>query len=442
MIAEPSSTRKPAIQRQPFTQSTLWRLFGFLKPKRLQYFIGLFGVATINAGERLFPAYIVKSFVDSITGKDLKLLSTTVLYWLLFAVGMLTVLPVFAYLWRSSIVFGIANLRRSVFSHLQHLPLGYYELRHSGEALSLMTNDISAAELAFQDNFLTWSLPPARYLWAIFMLSPMGPGVAHHLCGTVHLIVNSLYAKPLRLIGDETQKKLAGLSERMGDLLAGFQVVRTFSLGEWILQRFSNSNQEVLGVSLKRVRIESNLAAANDLSGFISIFPYLVALFMVVNGKTTLGTLIALIQLNNQIQFFMYSMGGTISRIQGSLAAADRLLAVLDARRNGALPAEKPHVFHTIQALLEFQDVRFRYSEDRPTCREFLRRPAGGVVCLCRTQRQRKEHHFPFVDGALSSSSRADHRFGQTDPRLHALRAARAVCFCTARCLSLYWHGL
>jgi ATP-binding cassette subfamily B protein len=372
MIAEPSSTRKPAVQRQPFTQSTLWRLFAFLKPKRLIYFIGLFSVASINAAERLFTAYIVKSFVDSITGKDLQLLSRTTLYWLLFNAGMLIVLPLFSYLWRSSIVFGIANLRRSVFSHLQHLPLGYYELRHSGESLSLMTNDISAAELAFQDNFLTLVSATLQGIsGAIFMLYLQWDlGLIIILTGTLPLIVNSIYAKPLRLIGDETQKKLAGVSERIGDLLAGFQVVRTFSLGEWILQRFSNSNQEVLGVSLKRVRIESNLAAANDFSGFISFIPYLVALFMVVNGKTTLGTLIALIQLNNQIQFFMYSMGGTISRIQGSLAAADRILAVLDApaepERYPALEAGGA-VLAQPGALVEFQDVHFRYSGDRPT---------------------------------------------------------------------------
>ena len=372
MSAAQLSTGKSTAQRRPFTQSTLWRLFGFLKPKRLQYFIGLICVASINATERLFTAYIVKSFVDAITGKDLQLLSRTVWYWLLFVAGMLIILPVFSYIWRSSIVFGIANLRQSVFSHLQHLPLGYYELRHSGEAMSLLTNDISMAEVAFQDNFLNLvSATLQGITGAIFMLMlKWDLGLLIIIVGTVPLIVNSISAKPLRLIGDKTQSKLAELSERMGDLLAGFQVVRTFNLGAWILKRFSQSNQEVLAVGLKRVRIESNLAAANDFSGFLSIFPYVVAMFMVIHGQTTLGVMIALIQLNNQIQFFMYSMGGTISRIQGSLSAADRLLAVLDApiepERYPALEAARTPSVNP-KSLVEFQDVHFQYSDDRPT---------------------------------------------------------------------------
>ena len=365
-------SKKPSSVRKPFTQSTLWRLFDFLKPKRFQYFFNLFIVASINAGERLFTAYIVKNFIDSITSKDMKLLSSTMLYWMLFSAGMFITLPLFSYLWRSSIILGIANLRQSVFSHLQHLPLGYYELRHSGEAMSLMTNDISTAEQAYQDNLMTLVSATLQGIsGAIYMMVlKWDLGLLIIATGTVPLIVNTIYAKPLRLIGEETQKKLAGLSERLGDLLAGFQVVRTFSLAEWIMERFSRSNQDVLGANLKRVRVESRLAAANDFSGFLSIFPYIVAMFMVLQGKTTLGTLLGLIQLNNQIQFFMYSMGGTISRIQGSLAAADRVLAVLDA------PAE-PERFLAVESLdasaahsgafLEFQDVRFSYSDDRPT---------------------------------------------------------------------------
>ena len=43
-------------------------------------------------------------------------------------------------------------------------------------------------------------------------------------------------------------------------------------------------------------------------------------------GQTTFGILIALVQFSNQINYFVYSIGGTFSRIQAALAAADRIL--------------------------------------------------------------------------------------------------------------------
>ena len=45
--------------------------------------------------------------------------------------------------------------------------------------------------------------------------------------------------QPLRTVGEYAGQR-AGLSERLSDLLAGFQVVRTFSLGGWILGRFGH----------------------------------------------------------------------------------------------------------------------------------------------------------------------------------------------------------
>ena len=63
------------MSAQNVQSSTLWRLFGFLKPKRFRDFVALAAVASIYAGERLFTGYVVKLFTDAITGQDLDLLS-------------------------------------------------------------------------------------------------------------------------------------------------------------------------------------------------------------------------------------------------------------------------------------------------------------------------------------------------------------------------------
>ncbi len=187
------------------------------------------------------------------------------------------------------------------------------------------------------------------------------------------LLINTLYAKPLRQIGQESQSGLAKLSERLVDLLAGFQIVRTYNLGEWILERFERSNENVLDTSLNRVQLESTLASANNFAGIMFFLPTLVGLYLVLQGKTTMGTLIALTQLNNQVQGMVYSLGGIISGIQGSLAAADRILNTLDT-------APEPEYYPAVEMLparstspaqpdsvLSFQDVSFSYGDDRIT---------------------------------------------------------------------------
>ena len=85
------------------------------------------------------------------------------------------------------------------------------------------------------------------------------------------------------------------MSERLADLLAGYQVVRTFSLGEWILGRFRASNGDLLASGLHRVRLDSALAAANGLGGSMFLVPVAVGAYMVLTGQTTFGIMVALI---------------------------------------------------------------------------------------------------------------------------------------------------
>jgi ATP-binding cassette subfamily B protein len=362
------------MKRKGLTSSTFWRLFNFLKPKLFQYFAAMLIVAAIYASERMFAGFIVKWFTDSIAFKDMGLLKKTVMYWVFFATGMTLITPVFLYLWRTSIVYGTANLRQAVFSHLQRLPLGYYEDRHSGEAMSILTNDVAAAEQVYQDNIfnLVSSLMQGLGAVVFMMILKWDLALLIILGGLAPLIINTLYAKPLRKVGTQSQERLAGLSERLSDLLAGFQVVRTFSLGEWILKRFNASNQQVLDVNLRRVRLESSLAIWNNIAGIGTAFPLLAGAYMVLTGQTTLGTLFGLVQLNNPVINMVYSISGIISGIQGSLAAGDRILKVLDAApepERYPAPAGLPAITSAVSQpgfVVEFSQVQFSYSDGLP----------------------------------------------------------------------------
>lgn len=362
------------MKKTGLTHSTFWRLFQFLQPKLFQYFASMIIVAAIFATERVFTGFIVKWFTDSIANKDMHLLKQTVLYWGLFALGLALVSPVFLYLWRTSIVQGTANLRQAVFSHLQRLPLGYYESRHSGEAMSFLTNDVAAAEQAYQDNIfnLVRSLMQGLAAVVFMLILKWDLALLLILGGLVPLVINTRFAKPLRQVGTASQEKLAGLSERLSDLLAGFQVVRTFSLGDWILKRFTRSNQEVLDVTLKRVQLEATLAGGNSFGSIAIILPLMAGLYMVLNGQTTLGVLLGLSQLNGPVTGMIYSIGGIISGIQGSLAAGDRILRVLDTDpepERYPAPASLPAVATAAAQPgegIEFRDVYFSYSDGRP----------------------------------------------------------------------------
>jgi ATP-binding cassette subfamily B protein len=350
-------------------RQTLRLMLGFLKPWRAAYVGTLLGLALTFAAERTYIAYVVKLFVDSIVDLSLDLLWYSVRIWGLFLLGWIPLNILMSFLWRSTTLRAIANLRQTIFGHLQRLPLGYHEQRHSGDLLSVMTNDVTATEQAFQQDMLNLvnaslqGISAAVYMlvldWRLALVTVAS--------GLLPLIINALFANPLRKAGEAVQGHLGRVSERLADLLAGYQVVRTFSLGQWILVRFGEANRELLASGLRRVRLDAGLAAANGFVGSTFLVPLAVGAYMVLTGRTTFGIMVALIQLNGPIQFLVYSLGGTITRIQSSLAAADRILAVLDAapepERYGEV-AGRPAGSPRPDTLLEFKDVSFAYDDD------------------------------------------------------------------------------
>jgi ATP-binding cassette, subfamily B, bacterial len=345
---------------------SLLRLLDLLKPKQGKYILGLTGRVAISTIERLAIAFIAKASIDAITLGNQPLFVSTLINWVVFYLGYLIVAPFVLYLWRSSVYEATANIRETVFKHLQRLPIGYHELHHSGDALSILTNDVSTAEKAYQDDLLMLCEASAQGLTAAITMLILNWQLALVviLSGVMPFIVNALFARPLRVIGESVQNNLGALSERMTDLLAGYAVVRTFSLGDWILERFEQANGQVLNSSLRRVRTEAALAGANDFAGLFNILPFAVGAYLVLIGQTTFGIFIALVQLSNQINYFVYSLSGTVSRIQGSLAAADRILALMDEpvepERYPALPASGTSA--PSSALIEFQQVNFGYN--------------------------------------------------------------------------------
>lgn len=351
-------------------KATLLRLAEFLRPRTAQYLISMGLTTFFLAFERLFAGFVVKWFVDSITLGDLILLRNTILFWLVFALIMILVTPILGYLWGASVIHAVGNIRMALFSQLQRLPFAYHEARHSGEAMSLLTNDLSATERAYQETIFNLVRNVIQGVGAIIIMLFFKWDLALLiiLSGTLPMIINAVYAKPLRKVGEATQSQLASLSERLADLVVGFQVIRVFNLGEWILERFGRSNRGVLDAGLQRIRLESTLAAANSISGLIFVAQFFIGTYMVLTGRTTMGVLIGLIQLNNPVQNLFNSIGGTISNIQGSLAAADRIFKLLDEQAEPErypVVAAAERLVAVSDAQVEFESVSFTYGDGR-----------------------------------------------------------------------------
>lgn len=314
---------------------------------------------------------MIKQFTDSIIDHQLERLWNTIIAYALYLIVWFPLVIALDYSERSIIVKVIADLRRNIFRHMNRLTLRYHEQRHSGDLISVITNDVGIMVLAFGQNMYNLVAVSITGVSAavVMMILNWKLSLVVIAAGIFPLVINILFAKPLRKAGQMIQGSLGQTSAQFADLLAGFQVVRTFSLGEWILSRFGMANRGLLANSMHRVRLNSALSTANVFGSNLNlVLPMGVGMYMVISGNITFGLFMAVLQLVRPVINLVTNIGTTISGIQSSLAAADRILNLMDTppepESYGEIAggtAKRPK----LDSHIEFSDIFFGYEKDK-----------------------------------------------------------------------------
>jgi ATP-binding cassette subfamily B protein len=287
------------------------------------------------------------------------------------------------YVFESSAHKITVRIRKSVFSHVESLPIGFFKDTHSGDLASRLTNDVRGAEQMYMNvlgglfgNLLSAVAASVYMFWlewrlALFVLAVSVAGTA----------INLIFGRIIRRLSQQVQERLADTTVKLTDMLAGLQVVKGFSLAELLLKGYRRSNQQVLRTSLRRTGANAVLDGLNVLVADLGLVGTIgFGAFLAMNGMTSFGVAFAMIQLSNPVRQFFRMAGPLVGEFQSSLASADRLFEVLDT------PAE-PERYSTPAAaggsLIACSDVEFGYAGgDRVLDSLSLAADMGQVVAL------------------------------------------------------------
>jgi ATP-binding cassette subfamily B protein len=85
----------------------------------------------------------------------------------------------------------LADLRIRIFTHLQSLPIGFYESRPAGVLISRMTNDVEALESLVTDSVVTLFQAGLTLIGAVAVLLYLDPALALLTFCVVPLVVGA-----------------------------------------------------------------------------------------------------------------------------------------------------------------------------------------------------------------------------------------------------------
>ena len=295
----------------------------------------------------------------------------------------------FRYCWRINI-HGFsrrceADLRDRVFTHMQRLPLSYFQHTKTGDLMSRLTNDIQAVRelmgfgsLAIVDAMvvlvfslaLMITIDPWLTLWSMLAM-PLIPVVVRR------------FGREIFRTSRETQERLSSLSAFVLENFSGMRVVQAYAQEQNQIAGFDAISFEyrqknmwlatLWGIFWPLMQVMAGIAAA-------------IVLWLggrqVLQGTMSLGEFVAFNGYLAMLTWPLMAIGYTANQYQRGTAALSRIAEVLDTPQSPRYSAPAASNDDApLAGAVEIRDLTFAYEADGPPVLRNvqLKIPAGSV---------------------------------------------------------------
>lgn len=407
-IAPVSKTVKPGTKARNF-KGSFKRLVGLLAPERMLLSVMLaFGIASTvltvaapsvlgHATDLIFNGVVGReldpgqtrdqaidqlraegndSIADLVSGTNLTPGAGidfgavgTVLLWVLVLYVLSAVLA-----WAQGYILNIALQRRilllrgSVEAKVHRLPLKYFDNHARGETLSRVTNDIDNVSTSLQQTLsqlITGILTVLGILGVMIWISPLLALVAV-LTIPASFAVTAVIAKRSQPHFVAQWKHTGKLNAQIEETYTGHEIVKAFGRQAEVEREFGERNEKLFQSSFRAQFISGMIMPVIMFLGNINyVVIAVVGGLRVASGTLTLGEVQAFIQYSRQFTQPLTQVGSMVNLVQSGVASAERIFEVLDAEEEDADPADAVRPTER-QGRVEFEDVSFGYSADRP----------------------------------------------------------------------------
>lgn len=279
----------------------------------------------------------------------------------------------------------LQKLRQDLFSHLQTLPMQFFDRNPAGQLMSRLTNDIDAINQAVSQNvtaLVASVLSLIGILVAMFVLD-------------VWLALASLFVVPImfwftQFVATYTRRGFRELQRSMGDLnavmeeaISGQKVVKAFGRNESVLATFLIQNEQAYkaGVTANNYALLL-MPLTSVLGNFFIIVLVAFGGWLALRDLVTVGVIATFIIYAQNFINPLRQLANMYNAIQGALAGAERVFEIMDipSEVDVAIDSTPPVA---IAGDVEFTDVQFAYDAGTPILRGMsLHAKAGQTFAL------------------------------------------------------------
>lgn len=229
----------------------------------------------------------------------------------------------------------LKNLRNSLFTKMESLPIKYFDTNAHGDIMSIYTNDIDTLRQMISQSM------PQIFSSAITVVSVLVCMITLNVPLTVLtlVMVAIMLTATKKIAGQsgkyfvEQQKAIGAVNGYIEEMMEGQKVVKVFCHEEESIDKFNELNDKLFESADNANKFANILAPINAQLGNISyVLCALVGGIMAINGFAglTLGALASFLTFNKSFNMPINQVSQQLNAIVMAMAGAERVFKLLD----------------------------------------------------------------------------------------------------------------
>jgi ATP-binding cassette subfamily B protein len=280
------------------------------------------------------------------------------------------------------------DLRNDLFTHLEKLPLGFYQQRQTGDLMSRLVNDVTAVRMLLGPGVLNFINTPVYYVYGLTIMLSIDARLTLAALA-VYPVALLIVKRTSRLLMERTlrvQEGLGQLSSRVQENLSGIHVVKAYAGEEYAIASFARANEQFQDLSLRMARIRGFIGPVmNVVGGTGSLVVLLYGGMQVIQGRVEISDLVAILGYLGRLAWPTMALGWMLSILQRGRAAMQRLNELFAVEPAITSPAGAAPI-DGVAGEIALRGVTFRYPgrPDAPPALDdvHLTVPAGRTVAV------------------------------------------------------------
>ena len=265
----------------------------------------------------------------------------------------------------------ITKLRRDVNHKLSRLPLSYFDAHNKGDILSRITNDIDNINNTLQNNLIQIISSVVTFVGvlSIMIYYSLSLSVTSLMPFPVCFIIAMVILRFSKVYFRKQWKQTGDVNGHIEEMFTGHKIVKAFSHEKKAIEEFDVINEELCQSSRKAQFLSGILSPlinfANNV-GYVIIC--VIGGYLIIKGQQDVGTITVFMTYTKMVMQPIIDLSNIANNLQSSLASAERVFDILEAEEE---PDDTPVEKITSGDSVEFSDVNFSYTEDKPLIENF-----------------------------------------------------------------------